>query len=229
MLSEEDVAQQQDRLRIYRINLGHLLMQAAQFGGETAAPLPIMNNIRDAREHILQIKTVLRTSGIAIEDHPDDTPPIRRDLDEAVGKQAAKVSENDRNQVLRRAQYAAQVLQGAQLLWVDDNPDNNIYERRIFRSLGIFVDLARSTEEAIGMLQLTKYDVIISDLARGDVRDAGLQFLDEISKHNMYRWTILYTGPRAATRGLPPKAFAITARPDHLLHYVIDAIERERI
>src|SRR5262249_19090110 len=140
MLSEEDAVQQQDRLRIYRMNLSHLLMQAAQFGGETAAPLPIMNNIRDAREHILQIKMVLRTSGITIEDHPDDTPPIRRDLDEAVGKQAAKVSENDRSQVLRRAQYAAQVLQGAQLLWVDDIPDNNIYERRIFRSLGIFVD-----------------------------------------------------------------------------------------
>jgi CheY-like chemotaxis protein len=229
MLSEEDVAQQQDRLRIYRMNLSHLLMQAAQFGGETAAPLPIINNIRDAREHILQIKTVLRTSGTTVEDHPDDTPPIRRDLDEAVGKQAAKVSENDRSQVLRRAQYAAQVLQGAQILWVDDNPDNNIYERRIFRSLGIFVDLARSTEEAISMLQLTKYDVIISDLARGEIREAGLQFLDEISKRKLYRWTILYTGPRAAARGLPPKAFAITARPDHLLHYVIDAIERERI
>jgi CheY-like chemotaxis protein len=229
MLSAEDVSQQQGRLAIYRTSLGHLLMQAAQFGGETSAPLPVMHGIRDAREHILEIKTVLRTSGIEIEDHPDDIPPIRRDLDEAVGKQAAKASENDRSQVLRRAQYAAQVLQGAQLLWVDDNPDNNIYERRIFRSLGIFVDLARSSEEAISMLQLTKYDVIISDLARGDARDAGLQFLDEISKRNLYRWTILYTGPRAAARGVPPKAFAITARPDHLLHYVIDAIERERI
>jgi CheY-like chemotaxis protein len=229
MLSEEDVSQQQARLHIYRINLGHLLIQAAQFGGETSAPLPVMNNIRDARDHILQIKTILRTSGVTVEDHPDDTPPIRRDLDEAVGKQAAKVSENDRSQVLRRAQFAAQILQGAQLLWVDDIPENNIYERRIFRSLGIFVDLARSTEEAIGMLQITKYDVIISDLARGDVRDAGLQFIDEISKRDLYRWTILYTGPRAAARGVPPKAFAMTARPDHLLHFVIDAIERERI
>jgi CheY-like chemotaxis protein len=229
MLSEEDVAQQQARLRVYRTNLSHLLLQAAQFGGETSAPLPVMNNIRDAREHILEIKTALRISGIDVEDHPDDTAPIRRDLDEAVGKQAAKVSENDRSQVLRRAQYAAQLLQGAQLLWVDDNPDNNIHERRIFRSLGIFVDLARSTQEAIGMLQHTKYDVIISDLARGDIKDAGLQFLEEISKRNLYRWTILYTSPRAAARGLPAKAFAITARPDHLLHYVIDAIERERI
>lgn len=229
MLSEEDVAHQQGRLGIYRMNLAHLLLQAAQFGGETAAPLPTVNTIREAREHILQIKTVLRASGIEVEEHPDDAPPIRRDLDQAVGKQEAKVSENDRSQVLRRAQYAASFLQGSQLLWVDDNPSNNIYERRIFRSLGIFVDLAHSTEEAIGMLQLTKYDVIISDLVRGDIKDAGLQFLDEISKRNLYRWTILYTGLYAAARGLPPKAFAITARPDHLLHYVIDAIERERI
>jgi hypothetical protein len=27
---------------------------------------------------------------------------------------------------------------------------------------------------------------------------------------------------------LPPGGFAITNRPDHLLHYVIDVLERER-
>ena len=118
-----------------------LLLQAAQYNGELNASLQLLNNLQEAREHISQIKAILRSNSINIDDHPDDIPLARRTLDEAVGKQAAQVSENERTQVLRRAQFAASVLEGAQILWVDDIPSNNIYERRLFRSLGIFIDL----------------------------------------------------------------------------------------
>jgi len=152
----------------------------------------------------------------------------REELDRAIEKQAAQVSENDRSQVLRRAQRVIPVLQGAQILWVDDNPDNNIYERRILRSLGVFVDLARSTGEALSMLQQTTYDAVISDMARGGVPDEGLKFLTEMRKRGLYRWTIFYVGRVDWERGTPPYAFGITNRPDHLLHYVLDVLERER-
>ena len=31
------------------------------------------------------------------------------------------------------------------------------------------------------------------------------------------------------TRGTPPLVFGITNRPDHLVHYIIDIAERERL
>ena len=229
MSSEDDIVHQKNLLSQYRSNVRILLAQAAQYNGESSAPLVLINNLQGARDHIAQSKTFLRNQGIDINDHPDDIPLVRRELDLAVDKQHTAVSDNDRSQVLRRARYAASALQGAQLLWLDDNPNGNIYERRIFRSLGIFVDLAQSTTEAIAMLRLTKYDVIISDMGRGINRKAGVQFLADMSQHNLYRWTIIYTTPAIVERGLPRFAFAITARPDHLLHYVIDAIERERL
>jgi len=46
----------------------------------------------------------------------------------------------------------APILDGAQVLWVDDKPSWNVLERRALRSMGIFVDLARNTDEAIALL-----------------------------------------------------------------------------
>jgi hypothetical protein len=39
------------------------------------------------------------------------------------------------------------------ILWVDDNPDNNIYERRAFEAVGLKLVLATSTAEALNIIQ----------------------------------------------------------------------------
>ena len=52
------------------------------------------------------------------------------------------VPDADRERVLRRAQRCARVLAGAQALWVDDYPDNNVNEIRMFRQLKIAIDVA---------------------------------------------------------------------------------------
>jgi len=229
MLAQEEIVQQQELLAIYRTNLAHALKQAAQHGGELSAPLPTVNSIREARNHIQHIKEILHTNGVDIADHPDDIPPIRRELDKAVDKQASQVSADERSQILRRAQFADTILHGAQILWVDDHPENNIYERRVFRSLGIFVDLARSTEEALEMLRQTRYDAVISDMERDGIRDEGLKMLKQMRQHQLMRPVIFYTMNLDESRGTPGYAVGITNRPDYLLHYMIDALERERI
>ena len=49
-------------------------------------------------------------------------------------------------------------LVGASVLWVDDNhPIQNIYERQGLNHLGIQIDMARSSEEALQMMQIVKY------------------------------------------------------------------------
>ncbi|MFL6354136.1 MAG: hypothetical protein ACJ74Z_20105, partial [Bryobacteraceae bacterium] len=39
-----------------------------------------------------------------------------------------------------------------EILWVDDRPDNNVYERRAFEPLGITFTLATSTDQALELL-----------------------------------------------------------------------------
>ena len=79
-----------------------------------------------------------------------------------------------RNQLSRAGKPAAR------LLWVDDHPANNLSLRTLFSNYGINVDLALSTEEALAMLSRTSYAVIISDMGRGDDREAGHNLLKQL-------------------------------------------------
>jgi CheY-like chemotaxis protein len=150
-------------------------------------------------------------------------------LDKAIEKrgQAPQLTANSRSAVLKRARRVAPVLQGAQILWVDDNPGNNVAERQLLRHLDIFVDLARSTDEAKSMLKETPYDVIISDMKRGGDGQAGLELLSTMRKDAIIP-TIFYLTDFDRSKGIPVDAFGITNRPDELIHYVMDILERER-
>lgn len=154
---------------------------------------------------------------------------VLHDLESAItSKAGSNVTERERTQVMQRAERASPVLRGAQILWVDDHPDNNLHERRLLRSLGVFVDLARSTEEAISMLANTRYDMVISDMERDGIQDEGVKFLLRARSLGLHRPTVFYLSRVDESRGLPLYAFGIAARPDHLLHYIMDVLERER-
>lgn len=131
--------------------------------------------------------------------------------------------------VLRRARMVSPVLQGAQVLWVDDNPGNNIYERMTLKSIGITVDLAVSTAEALLMLSMSEYDAVISDMERYGKVNAGLQLLYEMRKRSMSTQVVFYTWQVDIERGTPAGAFAITEHPDDFFHYILDILERERV
>jgi CheY-like chemotaxis protein len=153
---------------------------------------------------------------------------LREELDRAVEQRTAQVSQGDRSLVLRRAQAVADALQDGQILWVDDEPENNAYERRILRSFGVLIDPARSTDEALAMLRGGQYHAVISDMTRGGAPHAGLQLLEHMREEGLYRWFIIYAGHFDPAKGIPPYVFGMTDRPDHLLHYVMDVLERER-
>jgi hypothetical protein len=76
MPSQEDVANQQELLAVYRRTLAQLLRQQAQIG-ELYAPPAINYGIDEARANIRRIKATLREWGVPVEDHPDDEPPAR--------------------------------------------------------------------------------------------------------------------------------------------------------
>jgi PleD family two-component response regulator len=66
---------------------------------------------------------------------------------------------------------------GCKLLWVDDNPNNNIYLRQSLEALGISIELAISTDEALSRLSFEHFDTIISDMARTPDANAGYTLL----------------------------------------------------
>jgi CheY-like chemotaxis protein len=132
----------------------------------------------------------------------------------------------EKRQALRRARQRAGLFKGAQLLWVDDHPENNLNERRMFHQLGVDIDSAKSTEEGLAMLAAAKYDVIFSDMARGDEAAAGLNLLRQLLERGSKVPVIFYMGSFDADAGTPPRAFGATNRPDELLHLTLDVLER---
>jgi hypothetical protein len=89
---------------------------------------------------------------------------------------AKSLSEFDRavgEAALRRAVRVAPAIVDANVLWVDDQPENNDLPRRFLETLHVKVTIARSTEEATRALKRMPFDLIISDVSRP--KDPGLE------------------------------------------------------
>jgi CheY-like chemotaxis protein len=85
----------------------------------------------------------------------------------------------------------------ATILWVDDRPENNVYERQSLEALGVSFVLARSTEEALGKVKAQHFDVIISDMGRPPDPRAGYTLLDSLRKSGDGTPFIIYAGSNA--------------------------------
>ena len=133
-----------------------------------------------------------------------------------------------RSSALRRAELVKRVLQGAAVLWVDDRPENNAYEQRVLTALGMRLDHARSTAEALAKVGRSGYDVILSDMARS-MPDSGLGLLRKLREGGCRTEVVFYVGKVDPSRPTPTGAFGIADRPGPLLHYVFDVLERHRV
>jgi CheY-like chemotaxis protein len=140
-----------------------------------------------------------------------------------------RISRADEERVLNRAKKHLDIFKGAQILWIDDHPDNNINEQKMLAELKVDVDCRLTTDEAINQLKGQNYDIVISDMSRGTNAMAGIEFLREFRKFNTFTPVIFYVGIFSEDRGIPPHAFGITNRPDELLHLLLDVLERKRI
>src|SRR6478609_4564172 len=66
------------------------------------------------------------------------------------------------------------------VLWVDDHPQNNIYEKRFFETHRIAVHNVTGSADAMRLLAMYDYDVVISDMGRGEDRLAGLKLAGQM-------------------------------------------------
>lgn len=83
------------------------------------------------------------------------------------------------------------------ILWVDDYPQNNVYPMQILKEQGVEFDLALNTKKALELINSNEYDLIISDMGRGDDSTAGLTLLRELHKKNIKVPVIIYASVNA--------------------------------
>lgn len=118
------------------------------------------------------------------------------------------------------------LVRGRRVLWVDDQPDSNAVEAGLLKRLGVEVENAESTEEALERLRRdpTRFDLVVSDWVRGEDGHAGRALLEAL-RELQRRWPVLmYVGRadeqrRAEAAALGAKA--LTDEPDELLKQVL--------
>lgn len=118
-------------------------------------------------------------------------------------------------------------LQGSFVLWVDDRPSNNRYERQALEALGIRVEIARSTDDALERVRQQHFDLIISDMGRPPDPRAGYTLLEKLRASGNHIPFLIYAGSRrpehvkeARERG----ALGCTNSPQELILMVTGAL-----
>lgn len=116
------------------------------------------------------------------------------------------------------------------VLWVDDRPENNIYEREAFESQGLEFNLALSTSEAIEILKNNKYAVIISDMGRTEGAQEGYVLLERIRRSGIQTPYFIYAGsnaPEHKMMALERGAQGSTNKAQELFEMVMNKISND--
>ncbi len=116
----------------------------------------------------------------------------------------------------------------ARILWVDDHPENNVFEAAKLRRDGFLIDQVLSTGEALAELSARNYQIVISDMGReedGIERpDAGLLLLSKMKERSVSVPFILFTSQAATARyGLRARtsgARGVTSSPLELFEII---------
>ena len=92
------------------------------------------------------------------------------------------------------------------VLWIDDHPENNVYEIQALQRKDVTVDQVRSTADGLNaVLHATlPYDVVITDIGRkenGEDRpQAGLEFIQQFRKEDVKTPVFVYASAAAVGR-----------------------------
>jgi CheY-like chemotaxis protein len=165
---------------------------------------------------------------------------------EAIGiKTSITVTRHQREEVLSHLKQAAQTtgrtaglpeverrledtqtVTRAAVLWIDDNPDNNVEENLMLRDLGLSVTQTLSSDGARRYLARARFDLVITDVGRRGDPEAGFRDIAELKASEKGRPVIVYTfdaGDRAElarSRG----AEAVAETPADLLAAVLEHV-----
>lgn len=150
---------------------------------------------------------------------------LKSDLMQAAEAKNVDLPFQSQEQVSHRIQRLHSLFPGSHFLWIDDNPTGNTNEIKLLRRLGVIVDLASDDAEARRKLAGAVYDIVLSDMRRGQDLKAGERLIPDIRGAMLTPMLIFYVGHDQPT---PRGAFGLTVRPDELFNLIMDALERRR-
>jgi CheY-like chemotaxis protein len=164
--------------------------------------------------------TVAQLEAKSAEDH--NAPPSRQEISSLISRSLEEANNIITSTAIREAR-------GRTILWVDDQPEKNLYETNALKALGFDVWSASSTEEALQLFRHAKYaDIIISDMRRPEGDQAGYDLLDHLSKENIYKPFIIYSGYSTPDQKAEAKrrgAFGSTSDAGRLIALVLEALK----
>lgn len=113
------------------------------------------------------------------------------------------------------------------ILWVDDEPGNNINERNAFEAMGITFSLARTTNEALAQINKQRFAVIISDMRRKEGSREGYVLLEKLRASGDQTPLFFYTASNSldTKRGVAERGGqGLTGNPQELFRIVMRAV-----
>jgi len=205
----------------YRVPLGQFFEDIGEFSiNAFGVQATVKRKTKEATE-ALQAAAANRAmaSGAAGENAKSLNPPAAANT-----ISVAAVAQSITPRVLRKAGEAI-------VLWVDDDPGFNVHERQALEAVGVEFDLAKTTEEALGLAAGRRYDAIITDMGRPRDNRAGYTLLQKLREAGDRTPVVVYSGspkPEHRAEALEKGAFGATSRPDELFRLVLDAISASR-
>lgn len=115
----------------------------------------------------------------------------------------------------------------ATIVWADDKPLNNQFERLAFASAGIFCDSYTTNDDTKKALDRAKYDLVISDIGRDGRAETGWDLLPDVKRRNIpFVFYTMGITDELQSEAKAEGAAGITENPDELTQLVFDLIAR---
>lgn len=115
------------------------------------------------------------------------------------------------------------------ILWVDDYPGNNESVISLFEDKNVQFDIALTTKQGLELYKRELYDMIITDMGRGDESDAGLSLLKELKFLHCQIPVIVYASRRAIARygeeSVRLGAYAVTNEIGNIISVISDVLD----
>lgn len=115
------------------------------------------------------------------------------------------------------------------VLWVDDFPANNESVVNLFADKGVQFDIAVTTKQGVELFRKKEYDLIITDMGRGDERRAGLLLLKELKLLHCQTPVVVYASKRAILKysdeALRLGAYKVTTGIVNIISVISDILE----
>jgi CheY-like chemotaxis protein len=117
----------------------------------------------------------------------------------------------------------------SKILWVDDRPENQMYERRAFEAYGITFELSQNTTDALQKLAQQRFGAVISDMGRKEGPREGYALLDDMRRGGDQTPLFFYASsnaPEHTAETLLHGGQGSTNDPDELFRMVTSALIR---